>query len=206
MLYFSKQNLVFLANPKTGTTAIEKALTPQAAMIVRNPPGMRHMNVGTFRKSIQPFIRRHKNTDPEIFVVVREPLSHLLSWYRYRRRQKKIGTEKSTLNLSAEAFIEETMKDAPDTFARIGSQARFVGLAKQHQLPEHMFPYEHPQLLLSFLRDRFGVDDVPAANVSPREEVEVDPAVVDRLRAHRARDFELYDEVLRRHGLATGAA
>jgi hypothetical protein len=33
MLVFSKQNLVFLAVPKTGTTAIEMALRPKADIV-----------------------------------------------------------------------------------------------------------------------------------------------------------------------------
>ena len=38
MLVFWKENLVFLAVPKTGTTAIEGALAPRASMVLRDPP------------------------------------------------------------------------------------------------------------------------------------------------------------------------
>lgn len=42
MLVFWKENLVFLAVPKTGTTAIEGALALHAAMVLCEPPQIKH--------------------------------------------------------------------------------------------------------------------------------------------------------------------
>lgn len=205
MLYFEKQNLVYLANPKTGTTALERALAPQAALVVAGPPGMRHVNLGAYRLTFEPFIARTTGATPQIFAVMREPLAHLLSWYRYRRRGRLRQPQKSTSDITPEAFLLETMKDDPAPFARVGSQARFLGAEKGHRLPDFLFPYEHPALLGAFVRDRFGVDAIDPANVSPSETVEVDPAVVARLRAHMAEDFALYARVLAMHGQVSPA-
>jgi hypothetical protein len=42
MLVFAKEKLVFLAMPKTGTTALEAALAPRSDMVMRNPPILKH--------------------------------------------------------------------------------------------------------------------------------------------------------------------
>jgi len=47
MLVFSNEKLVFLSVPKTGTTAYEAALAPHAAIVVSNPPELKHAPVFT---------------------------------------------------------------------------------------------------------------------------------------------------------------
>lgn len=205
MLYFQKQNLVYLAIPKTGTTAIEAALSDQAQMRATNPPGLKHVNVPEYRKHLEPLLKRHSGGGtPQIFVVLRDPLARILSWYRYRQRNGPIAkTDRSTKGLSAEAFLEEVMSDKPRPFAQyVGDQARFCGLEKGQPAPELMFPYEHPEPLAAFLRDQFGVAQTKRVNVSPGHSIAVSAEVQARLRQHRAAEYALYDSVLRRHGVA----
>lgn len=207
MLYFKDQNLVFLANPKTGTSAIEKALADRAAMVAGNPPGLKHMNVGDYRKHIEPLLRRHAGgVPPRLFVVLREPVSRLMSWYRYRQRNGPIaGTERSTKGISAEEFLQEVMSDAPRPFAQaVGNQARFCGLSDGLALPDYLFPYEYPEPLADFLREEFGLTHVERVNVSPGHPPEVPAALLEQLRNHRADEFDLYAKVLKRHGIRPG--
>lgn len=196
MLYFETENLVYLANPKTGSMAVEAALAGRAAMEIRSPSGLRHMNVAGFRNSLEPMITRHSGRPPELFVVVREPLSHLLSWYRYRRRGQIAGSLKSTSDLTAEAFLLETLKDEPAPCALVGSQSRFVGEWTKKAPPDFLFPYERPERLRGFLEARFGAVELPQVNVSPREELTVSAEIAARVRAARAADVALYERVL----------
>ena len=50
MLVFWKERLVFLAVPKTGTTALEGALAPKAALVFRDPPILKHTPLYRYRR------------------------------------------------------------------------------------------------------------------------------------------------------------
>lgn len=207
MLYFKEQNLVFLANPKTGTSAIEKALDSRASMVATNPPGLKHMNIGDYRKHIEPLLKRHAGgIPPRVFTVLREPTERLLSWYRYRQRNGPVAkTERSTQGVSAEEFLSEVMSENPRPFAQsLGNQARFCGLANGRRPPDYLFPYEYPAALDEFLLAEFGVIATERVNVSPAGAPDLSPALLERLRRFLADEYELYDGVLKRHGVRPG--
>ena len=52
MLVFWKELLVFLAVPKTGTTALEGALAPNAALVFRDPPILKHTPLYRYRRLV----------------------------------------------------------------------------------------------------------------------------------------------------------
>lgn len=207
MLYFKEQNLVFLANPKTGTSAIETALADRAGLVATDPPGLRHMNVAIYRKEVEPLLKRFaRGVPPRVFVVIREPISRLLSWYRYRQRfAPGIAPDRHTDDIGPEEFLEEVMKDDPRPFARdLGNQAAFCGLATGLMPPDYIFPYEHPSALADFLRAEFGLTHLDRVNVSPGGATQLPASLQDRLRKHLADDYALYAGVLKRHGLRPG--
>ena len=106
MLVFWKQKLVFLSVPKTGTTAIEEALAPTADMVISNPPELKHAPVYRYNRFFRPmFERACKTDDLELIAVMREPVSWLASWYRYRRRDFMRGHRNSTHDVSFEEFV-----------------------------------------------------------------------------------------------------
>lgn len=202
-MYFPRQNLVFLAIPKTGTTAIKRALAPHAGLAATNPPALRHMSLAEYRQHLEPMLARRGKCPPEIFTVVREPVARLLSWYRYRQRNSPtLQAGHSTIGISPEEFLEETLRPEPRPFARIGSQDRFIGRVQGLAPPEHLFPYEHSGPLAAFLGARFGPTEIERVNVSPSPAPEVSPELAARVRAHRAQEVALYHDVLRTHDLA----
>jgi hypothetical protein len=54
MLVFWDQRLVFLATPKTGSTAIAMALEPLASVSVQRPPVLKHTTVQRYPGSSGP--------------------------------------------------------------------------------------------------------------------------------------------------------
>jgi len=88
MLVFIAQKLVFLAMPKTGTTAIETAMDPWADAVFRTPSGLKHTNIQRFNRFYRKPFESHANGDIETVCVVREPVDWLGSWYRYRSREQ----------------------------------------------------------------------------------------------------------------------
>jgi len=71
MLVFWAEKLVFLAVPKTGTTAIEGALAPRASMVLRDPPQLKHSPVYRYKRFLQPlFAQGGGQDDMETFAMV----------------------------------------------------------------------------------------------------------------------------------------
>lgn len=77
MLVFWKENLVFLAVPKTGTTAIEGALAPHAAMVLREPPQIKHAPLYRYGRFLLPMFEKAGGKNPETIAVIRHPVEWL---------------------------------------------------------------------------------------------------------------------------------
>ncbi|MCB5197709.1 sulfotransferase family protein [Loktanella sp. TSTF-M6] len=194
MLVFWKQNLVFLAVPKTGTTAIEGALAPKAAMVMRDPPQIKHAPVYRYRRFFKPLFVQAGGKEPEIMAVVRDPVDWLGSWYRYRSRDDLIGHPNSTRDISFDDFVLEYCKGKPADFANVGSQAKFVLDGDGNMGIDHLFRYEDQSLLIAFLEARLDVTlDLKRLNVSPSKPTPLSPAVAARLREKRSIEFEVWD-------------
>ena len=89
MLVFSEQNLVLFAVPKTGSTAMEVALKPWADIAFYKQ--RKHTPVGRYQRKVAPFLREAYSLTPETMAVIRAPLEHLRSWYRYRAATLRRG-------------------------------------------------------------------------------------------------------------------
>ena len=58
MLIFWKARLVLLAVPKTGTSAYEAALAPHAAIVVSDPPELKHAPVYRYNRFFRPMLEK----------------------------------------------------------------------------------------------------------------------------------------------------
>lgn len=194
MLVFWKENLVFLAVPKTGTTAIEGALAPKAAMVLRDPPTIKHAPIYRYRRFLKPLFVQAGGQDPETVAVVRDPIDWLGSWYRYRGRGDLDGHPNSTKNISFDDFVLEYIKGKPEPFANVGSQAKFVCDGDGQIAVDHLFAYDRQDRLIAFLEDRLDVTlTLNRLNVSPRREVPLSPQVEAKLRDRRAAEFAVWE-------------
>ena len=197
MLVFWKQRLVFLSVPKTGTTAIETALAPHAGIVISDPPELKHAPLYRYNRFFRPmFERACKEDNMETLAVMREPISWLGSWYRYRQRDFIKGRPTSTKGITFDEFVDAYTRGDRPAYANVGSQAKFLEPRPNGTQITHLFRYEDQPPLLRFLKSRLGVDfELERKNVSPRVALSLSPDIEAKLRRKCAAEFELYDTI-----------
>lgn len=198
MLVFWNKKLVFLSVPKTGTTAIEDALAPSADMVISNPPELKHAPVYRYNRFFRPMFERACNVDDlELMAVMREPVSWLASWYRYRRRDFMRGHRNSTHDVSFDAFVQEYMKgDKKAPFANVGSQAKFLEPRPNGVKVDHLFRYEDQPKLIAFLEKRLDQHiSLERKNTSPTAPLDLPKKTLSKLHRKCAAEFELYESI-----------
>jgi len=196
VLVFFKERLAFLSVPKTGTTAYETALAPRADMVISEPPMLKHAPVYRYNRFIRPMFLKVCDAELELMAVMREPVSWLGSWYRYRRRPFMQGKPNATFDVSFDEFVLAYMKGKKPGFADVGSQSNFMASQPNGTGITHYFKYENQDRLKSFLEDRLDVKlDLKSENVSPRMDLHLSQDVEQRLRRKFEQEFELYDSI-----------
>lgn len=199
MLVFHKANLSILSVPKTGTTAYETALRPHADLVFSGPSSLKHLSLYRYDRFVRPMLIKLWDTEPELFAVMREPISWLGSWWRYRQRPFLKGKPNSTHGLSFDDFVLAYMKGNQPDFARIGSQARFLKPKPNGTAVTHLFRYEDQLAIQAFLTQRLGISfELKRENVSPVVPLEVSKNVVSRFRRKFSADFGLYESIPKR--------
>lgn len=195
MLVFWKERLAFLAVPKTGTTAIENALSGRASVVVRDPPELKHTPAYRFERFVLPYFQTIDQEPFETMAVIRHPVDWLGSWYRYRSRPALSGMANSTEAVSFDDFVLEYCRGKPKPFANVGSQARFVQDKTGECGITHLFRYEDQAGVVAFLEDRLQVRlDLQRVNVSPIRPMSLSPEVLAHLQAKRPEEFAIWDK------------
>lgn len=195
MLVFAEQNLAFIAVPKTGTTAVELALKRRADIVFGKR--FKHMTAQRFHSRLAPFLESAYGLRPERFAVMREPEEQIRSWYRYRCREARKGSEFGASGMTFDAFVEAVISDDPPPFAGIGSQYRMLTSRRGALLVHHLFAHEKPLRFRQFLNDRFGEEiELKQKNVSPPADAPLSEPVRRRLREARRAEFDLYDRLI----------
>lgn len=193
MLIFAQAKLVFFSVPKTGTTAIESALAPHAALAVTGPPELKHAPVYRYNRFFRPMVEKFVGEDVETIAVLREPISWLGSWYRYRRRPFLEGRSVSTSGMSFAEFVEGYLAEPRPPFANVGAQSKFVEPRPNGTSIHRLFRYENMEACVRFLEDRLELKiDLPELNVSPEADLSLPDELENRLRAACSEDFRLW--------------
>lgn len=197
MLVFYKERLVFLAVPKTGTTAYHSALRDGADMVVNDPPELKHAPIYRYNRFFRPMFEKVCSQEMETLAVVREPISWLGSWYRYRQRPFMKGKPNATHDIDFDTFVDAYCKGDRPGFANVGSQAKFLEPQPNGTSVTHLFRYEDRAGLNEFLEDRLQKKiETRKENVSPSIELKLSSKVEAKLRRKCAAEFELYDAIL----------
>lgn len=206
MLVLGSANLVYLAVPKTGTTAVEMALRPKADMALMK--SRKHMNAQRYRRKVAPFLADAFGMEPETVAVMRAPIEQIRSWYRYRTRPDRLGEARSTQGLSFDDFVRAVISEHPPAFAGIGSQFSFLTNGRGQLIVDHLFAYEAQAAFRAFLSERFGEEiRFGQKNVSPQIPAPLSAQVEAALCAARADEFALYARLVAAGGyLGTSAA
>jgi hypothetical protein len=198
MLVFFKERLAFLSMPKTGSTAYQSALKPRADLVIEGPPLLKHAPVYRYNRFIRPMFLNVCDAEMELMAVMREPVSWLSSWYRFRQRPFMKDKPNSTHGISFDDFVLGYMKGKRPGFAEVGNQLKFLERQPNGTGITHLFRYEDQPRLRSFLEDRLEIKfDLARENVSPDFEVSLSAEVEERFHRKYAEDFALYDAIPR---------
>ena len=196
MLVFWKEKLVLLAVPKTGTTAIETALADKASMIVSDPPELKHAPVYRYNRFFRPMFEKACKAEMETFAMMREPVSWLGSWYKYRQRPFLNGQAKSTAEVSFDDFVLAYMKGDKPPFANVGSQVKFLEPRPNGTKVDHLFRYEDEAGWTGFLEERLGRKiTLERLNTSIGVTPQLSSNVEMRFRRKMHEEFDLWDSI-----------
>lgn len=194
MLVFWREKLVIFAVPKTGTSALEAALSPYADMVLRYPPIMKHVPTYRFNRFLKPFFKVMSAPEFDSVACIREPVSWLGSWYKYRSREDVDGTPNSTAEISFDEFVDGYARGTRPPYSDVGSQARFLQKQDGSQAVTHLFQYEQQDKYIAFLEDRLGRKiSLEQTNVSPERPYQMSAKIEEKLRRKAAAEFELWE-------------
>ncbi len=197
MLILGLQRLVVLETPKTGSLALRAMLKPYTLPLSNE--AARHIGFTGYLLRHAAGLNEAFGGPVQTLAVIREPLSRMQSWYRYRLRENVAHLPVSTQGMSFEAFMLAYLSEPPPKFANVGRQDRFVGWTGRVARVDHLFDYRHLDQLEAFLSDQIGdVLTLPERNVTPlRKPVDysLSDAVVARFRDQNAEEFALYAAV-----------
>jgi len=194
MLVFWKENLVLMAVPKTGSTALEGALAPRASLVLRDPPELKHAPCYRYKRFLKPLFKQIGGQDPELMAVVRNPIDWLGSWYRYRTRPDLIGHENSTRDISFDEFVLEYCKGVPAPFANVGSQNKFLRINDGEIGAQHLFQYEQWDKVIDYLEKRLDMKiATKQKNQSPPMALTLSAKVEAKLKDKRAAEFAVWE-------------
>ncbi|WP_298863338.1 gamma-glutamyl kinase [uncultured Sulfitobacter sp.] len=196
MLVFFKERLAFLSMPKTGSTAYQTALAARADLVINNPPLLKHAPVYRYNRFIRPMFLNVCDAEMELMAVMREPVSWLSSWYRYRQRPFMKDKPNNTHGITFDDFVLAYMKGKRPGFAEVGNQLKFLERQPNGTGITHLFAYEDQPRLQCFIQERLGITlALGRENVSPKIKVELSADVEERFRRKFADDFALYASI-----------
>lgn len=198
MLVFWEQRLVFLATPKAGSTAVETFLEPLASFSIQRPPEMKHLSAADYTQSVAPLLKSRAGEEFTTVALMREPISWLQSWYRFRLRDDHDDPDHPMNGESFEEFVTDYLSDTPPTHARVGRQSDYVTDGAGQILVDQLFRYEDMDDFVHFLEERLDCEvTLPRINVPPAVDVGLSEGAYQALSDKLAADFELYHRIAR---------
>ena len=177
MLIGKKHKYVFLCNTKCASNSIEEMLKPYSEIALVGLQTVRHTNFADYDQYIKPYLKVIAEADNlETICIVREPLSWLNSWYRFRSRSTLRNPEhpnhhKSTFGMEFSEFITAYMSPEPPAFVKdISSQFNFVKNSMGEIGVDTIFLYENLDSLVDYMSHRVDSNlKLKSINVSPRK-------------------------------------
>ncbi|OIQ32609.1 MAG: hypothetical protein BM562_04830 [Alphaproteobacteria bacterium MedPE-SWcel] len=202
MLVFMPQSLAFLAVPKTGSTALQLALSPHADIVFKK--SQKHISARRFHRRVRPFVRDTFGIELESFALLRNPEDHLRSWYKYRRRREIRDKPEFVGDRSFDEFVNAALAEDPPPYARIGTQYSMLSGRGGRILVDHLFAYEQWDRMEAFLAERFQqrISCLPQ-NVSPFVTAELTPQTRARLHDARRAEVDLHRRLMDAGGKLT---
>lgn len=204
MLVFWKTKLVMLAVPKTGTSSYESVLSPHADVVISDPPELKHATVYRYNRFLRPMFEKVGAEHMDLLAVIRDPVTWLESWYKYRRRPFLDGRPTSTKDISFDQFVQAYCQDKRPPFANVGSQAKFVEARPNAAQVNLLFAYENQPALQNYLEDRLNLSlNIPRINVSPEADLSLSRDSRHLLETTCPADFSIWEQARTQNGAAS---
>ncbi|PZQ10785.1 MAG: hypothetical protein DI565_19600 [Ancylobacter novellus] len=197
MIASSDYKFVLLCNPKTATTAFESAYNRYADFRLGPRPKWKHINYRKYKNIFGDYFE-HEGCD--VYVVVRHPISTLVSWYSYRARSEIADpTHANYVNytggMSFERFVDEWSRPNAPSFARVTNFMDFCSTEDKKLAPLKYFRFEDIGRLNEVLSSKVGADvQLPVVNRSSSATVDYDRDAVSRV-PRMARLIEAYEGI-----------
>ena len=176
-------------------------------MVVSAPPELKHAPVFRYNRFFRPMLERFLGDDIDVVAVMREPVSWLGSWFRYRHRAALAGAANSTRGMTFDDFVAAYCTGRPPGFAVVGSQAKFLEPQRNGTRVTHLFRYEDRAGFRAFLEGRLDtlIETAPE-NTSPAMPLTLSDEIETRLRCTNADDFALRESITAHGGYAPRTA
>ena len=192
MLAVPKYGFVVLAVPKSGSTALEAAFTKHAQLVTSGPPSLKHVTAREFDERFAPLLEQHgyARADYEVTALVREPVSWLASWWRYRSRPGIAGKRTYVGDLGFDEFVGRVVTGE----IRLRPQTDYVTSPDGRLAVDRLWRYDDLDSAFEWMRAKVGKKKIklPQRNVSPPREHEVTAATRDLIEEAYAADLTLY--------------
>lgn len=193
MMAMTQAGFVLLSMPKTGSTALQSHFGRHAQVVVRNPPGMKHMTAATFELVFTPWFDRlgFPRASYETTCLVRHPVDRARSWWRYRSRPELAGRPNYTGGISFDDFAERLL----DGRVSLGTAHNFVTDLTGAVIVDRVYRHESLPAAAAWMAQRLGVaaPGPSGVNASPEREGELSPGVRARLEQHLSADLVIYE-------------
>ncbi len=177
-------------------------MRPHSDFSLSGNPNLKHIRYHLMDSFIFPLLASSHVKKPFIFAVMREPVSWVESWYRFRGRDELAPPSHPqhhnySGHLSFPEYVEAVLQPKPPSYARIHSQFHYIRAHDGSVGVDLIIPLEqvnsHVPTLLAKYNIRVANPD-ERKNVSEKREAAALPAPLKaRLQAHLRKDVELYN-------------
>lgn len=176
MLISLNHDFVFLCNRKCASVSIETMLRKHSDIALLGPPEFRHADYRAYLRYLAPLIEESTGRKRiETVCLVREPLSWLYSFYRFRSRYelrdpRNPNHHKCTHGIPFRQFVRAYMQPVPPAYADVGCQFDFVRDDGEGIGVDRLFRYEDIDRFVRYMSRKIGQDlKIRYKNVSPKK-------------------------------------
>ncbi len=199
MLALPHRGFVMLATPKCGSTAIERALSRHAHLVLRGNPTFKHVSAADFDAHLAPLLDSlgHPRSSYEVVCLFREPTDWLMSWWRYRARPEMLKRPAAAAHYTGDMSFEEFARSYIDgPVFGVRNQVGMVVGSDGAVSVDRIFRYEDTDAWKGWLADRVPRLRLTAANVSPERTAELSSQTRLDLRERMSFDYSVYDRLV----------
>jgi hypothetical protein len=197
MLIGVEKRFVFVANSKTASTSIERALLQHAEIHRAGTPQRKHIPLRTALREYR-FLFGRKKYAPETFFkfgVMRDPADWIQSWYRYRKGNTVAHP------ISKETTFEDFWKDwlaKPEKPKQKRQQKKFFVKVDGNLIADYIIPYPELDSHFATITNGLGIEaQLANHNVSKIKSLDdsLSDATLTEIRTHFAEDYALFNRL-----------